>query len=158
MYVPEVSARYSRSLLCSVRKYPGSAAAKSARKRSGLSVFSIRSWVRSTPAWLVCATASLRIDTMPAEFFVIVNQDKNENGNAQADEQQRHDQAQSRPPYRDKPRKRAQSCHRAPQSAATSVRDEYRNRQSGRHEQQCNQPAPLAAVISVPDQCGGQRI
>ena len=26
--------------------------------------------VRSTPAWLVCATASFRIDTMPAEFLL----------------------------------------------------------------------------------------
>ncbi len=91
-------------------------------------------------------------------LVVIVDQDEDENGNAQADEQQRHDQAQSQPPPRDKPRKRAQSGQGAAKGAAASVRDQRRDRQSGRHEQQCDQPAPQAAVVSVPDQRGRQRI
>ena|SRR6267378_5706487 len=49
MYVPEVSARYSRSLLCSVRKYPGSAEASSARKRSGPSGVHFREWTYAAP-------------------------------------------------------------------------------------------------------------
>jgi hypothetical protein len=91
-------------------------------------------------------------------LVVIVNQDEDEYRNAQADEEHRHDHAHPRAPHRPNQRKRAQPGQQAVQDAAPATRppDHGRNRDPGQDEQRRGQPAPHAAVISVPDQRLGQ--
>ncbi len=91
-------------------------------------------------------------------LVVIVDQDENENGYAEADEQQGHDQTQPWPPHRGDRWKLSQPGQYPLQGAAVSVRNQRRNHQSDGHKQQRGQPAPFDFVFSVPHQSCGQRI
>ena len=146
-----------------MRKYAGSAAATSAIKRRGLSGISIRSRVRSTPAWLVCAMASFRMSHHAGRIpVVIVDQDENKNGNTEADEQQRHDQAQSWSSHRGEQRRRRAnngSCG----EAATAIRANQASAAIAPTTSNAVEAAtvpiePPAAIIFVPDQYFGQRL
>ena len=87
---------------------------------------------------------------------VIVDQDENKNGNAEADEKQRHDQAQPRLSDPGEPRRCCLLDQGTVQEAATAIgeKGQHRNRpnnQQGRQKQQ-RSFEPVHAVMIVPDQ------